>query len=138
MQRMSDRRIAASMSCSPKCLDSAYGSCGRIGWSSSIGAYSGVQSRSGKKNPGTVSLETLTNRGTPEADRRLERVERRQQVVREDRVRRVVLGVGYRRRVDHGVVPADHRERVAGVGEVGARVDGRAGEAALEDRRAEI
>jgi hypothetical protein len=62
---MSDRRIAASMSCSPKCLDSAYGSCGRIGCSSSIGAYSGSHSRSGKKNPGTVSLDTLTNRGTP-------------------------------------------------------------------------
>ena len=35
---MSERRIAASISCSPKYLAVAYGSCGRIGCSSSIGA----------------------------------------------------------------------------------------------------
>ena len=38
MQRMSERRIAASHSSSEKYLAVAYGSCGRIGWSSSTGA----------------------------------------------------------------------------------------------------
>src|SRR5919112_3584796 len=65
MQRMSERRIAASMSSSPKYFAVAYGSCGQIGCSSSTGTYSGRKSRSGKKKPGTVSLEMFTKRPTP-------------------------------------------------------------------------
>ena len=56
------------------------------------------------------------------ADRRLERVERRHQVVGEHPVRRVVRRVGDRGGVDDGVVAAHDREGVAGVGQVGLLV----------------
>jgi hypothetical protein len=47
---------------------------------------------------------------------RLDRVERRHHVVAEDDVRRVVRRIRDRGGVDDGVLPADDRERVAGVG----------------------
>ena len=56
------------------------------------------------------------------AHRRLERVERAHEVVVEDGVRRVLRRLGDRRGVDDGVVAADERVGVAGVGEIGLDV----------------
>ena len=94
--------------------------------------------RSGKKNPGTVSLETFTNRGTPKRTAASSALN-----VAIRLLRKTVCGglrgrLGDRRRVDHGVVAAHDRERVAGVGEVGLQVGGRAGRGRLEDGRAEV
>jgi hypothetical protein len=73
-----------------------------------------------------------------EAHGRLDDVERRHQVVVKDAVGRAVHGVWDGGRVDDGVVAADGGEGVAGVGEVGLPVRRRAGDAALEDGRAEV
>ena len=53
-------------------------------------------------------------------------------------MRRVAGRLGDRGGVDHGVVAAHDRERVAGVGEVGLLVARRAGRRRLEDGRAEV
>src|SRR3954471_4297863 len=61
----SERETAASISCSPNSLDSAYGSCGRLGSDSSIGARVQWNGRSANTAPVTLSLETLTSRSAP-------------------------------------------------------------------------
>jgi hypothetical protein len=58
------------------------------------------------------------------AHARLDQVERREQVVREDLVRRVARRLGQRGAVDDDVGAAHRRERVAGIGEIGLEVVG--------------
>ena len=80
----------------------------------------------------------MTKRAHAPAHGRLDRVERRHQVVVEDDVRRVAGRLGDRRGVDHRVVAAHDREGRAGVGEVGLHVRGLAGVGALEHGRPEV
>ena len=60
------RRMAASHSCSPNTLASAYGSCGVSGEHSSTGQCGGLVGISGKKKPTVVSDEMFTTDLTPQ------------------------------------------------------------------------
>ena len=94
--------------------------------------------RSGKKNPGTVSLETFTNRGTPKRTAASSTLNVAIRLFENTRCGGWCCGSGIAAAWIDGVVAADDRERVAGVGEVGLPVGGRAGAGALEHRRPEV
>ena len=76
----------------------------------------------GKEEAGDGLAGDVDEPRDAEADRGLEHVERRHQVVLEDHVRRVLRRVGDRARVDDGVDASDDRERVARVGQVGLEI----------------
>ena len=94
--------------------------------------------RSGKKKPGTVSLDRFTKRGTPQRTAASSALNVAIRLLPNTTCGGVLGRLGDRGGVDDRVVAADDRERVAGVGQVGLLVgDARRGFAS-NDGRAEV
>jgi hypothetical protein len=74
----------------------------------------------------------------PEADGRLENVERRHQVGAEHHLRRVAGWLGNSGTMHHSVGPADDGERFAGIGEIGHLVPSRSLWLSFESRPGQI
>ena len=116
------RSTARSQSSSPNHFAVAYGSCGRIGCSSSIGQVVGLERPVREDEARHRLAREVDEAPRARGDRRLEHVERAQHVVAEDDVRRVVDRLRDRGRVDDDVAAARERVRGARVGQVGLPV----------------
>jgi hypothetical protein len=92
----------------------------------------------GKEKPWHGLAGDVHEAGHPEADRRLQSIEGRHQVVPEHDVRGISGRLGNSGRMHDGLGAPHDRERVAGVGEVGLKVIRLALPWPLEDRRRHV